>query len=114
MLIGTDIIKIDRIKKHINNKAFLDKIFTTQEINYCNSYSTPENHFSGKFAAKEAVKKAILSGNIVDNISIKEIQVLNNSDKSPYITINKLKDIKCNISISHNGDYAIAFVIIEK
>ena len=45
---------------------------------------------------------------------MKEIQVLNNPDKSPYITINKLNDIKCNISISHDGEYAIAFVIIKK
>ena len=114
MYVGVDIVHIVRIKKNIKNFTFIDKIFTSKEIKYCNSYPNPENHFSGKFAAKEAVKKALLSGKIVNNISMKEIQVLNNSDKSPYIIINKLDDVKCNISISHDGDYAVAFVIIEK
>ena len=114
MYVGVDIVHIVRIKKNIKNFTFIDKIFTSKEIKYCNSYPKPENHFSGKFAAKEADKKALLSGKIVNNISMKEIQVLNNSDKSPYIIINKLDDVKCNISISHDGDYAIAFVIIEK
>ena len=114
MYVGVDIVQIERIKKNIKNTAFIEKIFTSKEIKYCNSYTNPENHFSGKFAAKEAVKKALLSGKIVTNISIKDIQVLNNLDKSPYVAINKLNDLKCNISISHDGGYAIAFVIIEK
>ena len=112
--IGTDIVKIDRIKSLYKDLKFINKIFTSLEVEYCNKYKEAYIHFSGKYAAKEAVKKALLSGEIIDNISMKEIQVLNNSDKSPYITINKLNDIKCNISISHDGDYAIAFVIIEK
>ena len=114
MYVGVDIVHIERIKKNIKNTAFIEKIFTTKEIKYCNSYVNPENHFSGKFAAKEAVKKALLSGKIVNNIAMKDIQVLNNSDKSPYIAVNNLDDIEFNISISHDGDYAIAFVIIKK
>ena len=43
-----------------------------------------------------------------------DIQVLNREDKSPYIIIDSLKNIRFNISISHDGDYAIAFAIIEK
>jgi len=114
MYVGVDIVHIERIKKNIKNTTFIEKIFTTKEIKYCNSYTNPENHFSGKFAAKEAVKKALLSAKIVTNISMKDIQVLNNSDKSPYVIIDNLNHGKCNISISHDGDYAIAFVIIEK
>ena len=112
--IGTDIIKIDRIKKLIENKKFLNKIFSNKEIHYCNSHAQSYIHFSGKYAVKEAVKKALLSNKIIESISMKEIEVLNNPDKSPYITLNNLNDIKCNVSISHDGDYAIAFVIIEK
>ena len=114
MYVGVDIVHIERIKKNTKNSAFIERIFTTKEVKYCNSYVNPENHFSGKFAAKEAVKKALLSGKIVTNISMNEIQVLNNPDKSPYIALNNLDHIKCNISISHDGDYAIAFAIIEK
>ena len=112
--IGTDIIKINRIKKLIEDKKFLNKIFTDKEIQYCNSHTKSYIHFSGKYAVKEAVKKALLSNKIIESISMKEIEVLNNPDKSPYITLNNLNDIKCNVSISHDGDYAIAFIILEK
>jgi len=112
--LGADIVKIVRIKKLVEDKKFTDRIFTDNEIEYCNSHTKSYIHFSGKYAAKEAVKKALLSNKLIENISMKEIEVLNNPDKSPYITLNKLNDIKCNISISHDGDYAIAFVIIEK
>ena len=113
--IGTDIVKVSRIKTLIDQKKekFLHKIFTKEEISYCNSYSDPELHFSGKYAAKEAVKKALLSNKMIESISMKEIEVLNNQDKSPYIILNNLNNVKCNISISHDGDYAIAFAIIE-
>ena len=114
--IGTDIILVSRIKELIikNKGSFLKKIFTSKEIEYCNAFSNSYVHFSGKYAAKEAVKKALLSKKIVKTISIKNIQVLNNSDKSPYIKINNLESLKCNVSISHDGNYAIAFVILEK
>ena len=112
--IGTDIVNIERIKKLVGDKKFLNKIFTYKEIEYCNSYRNPQIHFSGKYAAKEAVKKALLSNRIVEDISMKGIEVLNKPDKSPYIILNSFNHIKCNVTISHDGDYAIAFVIIDK
>ena len=114
--VGTDIILVSRIKELIikNKGIFLKKIFTTKEIEYCNSFSNSYIHFSGKYAAKESVKKALLSNNICDHISLSDIQVLNREDKSPYIVIDSLENIKFNISISHDGDYAIAFALIEK
>ena len=112
--IGTDIVKIDRIKSPYKDSKFLIKIFSSLEVEYCNSHKQPYIHLSGKYAAKEAVKKALLSAKIVKTISLNDIEVLNNKDKSPYIQFVNLKNIKCNVSISHDGDYAIAFVIIEK
>ena len=112
--IGTDIVKVDRIRKLSKDKKFLNKVFTTKEIKYCNSYSDSYVHLSGKYAGKEAVKKALLSKSIVDNISLKNIVILNKSNKSPYVIINGINDLKCIISISHEGEYAIAFVLIEK
>ena len=114
--IGTDIVKVSRIKALIDQKKekFLHKIFTKEEISYCNSYSDSEVHFSGKYAAKEAVKKALLSNDLTKHISLKDIQILNKSNKSPYININDLNTLTFNISISHEEEYAIAFVVIEK
>tara|TARA_B100000029_G_C17063030_1_gene773893 strand:- start:69 stop:422 length:354 start_codon:yes stop_codon:yes gene_type:complete len=114
--IGTDIVKTKRIKKLLENKGnlFLKKIFTSKEIKYCNANTNSYIHFSGKYAAKEAIKKALLSGGFVKTISLKKIEILNNDDKSPFISINSLKNIKINISISHEKKYAIAFALIEK
>jgi len=112
--IGTDIVKIDRIKSLYKDSKFLNKIFSSLEVEYCNSHREPYIHLSGKYAAKEAVKKALLSAKFVKTISLSDIEVLNNKDKSPYINIVNVNNVKCNISISHDEDYAIAFVIIEK
>ena len=112
--IGTDIVKIDRIKSLYKDSKFLNKIFSSLGLEYCNSHKEPYIHLSGKYAAKEAVKKALLSAKIVKNIQLIDIEVLNNKDKSPYIKLINVNNIKCNVSISHDGDYAIAFVIVEK
>tara|TARA_B110000438_G_scaffold128381_1_gene124663 strand:+ start:151 stop:498 length:348 start_codon:yes stop_codon:yes gene_type:complete len=111
--IGTDIIKIDRLAKLSKDITFLNKIFTQKEIDYCNKYSDIVTHLSGKYAGKEAVKKALLSSNIVKRVSLKDIEILNRSDKSPYVILNSPKDIICKISISHDGEYALAFTLIE-
>ena len=116
--IGTDIIKVSRIDTLIKNKGgkFLNKVFTDNEIKYCNSNENPAQHFSGKFSAKESVKKALLSKKITDFISLKDIEISNNQDKSPCVLIHKtLKDnFNYHISISHDGNYAVAFALIEK
>ena len=112
--IGTDIVKIDRIKSLYKDSKFLNKIFSSLEIEYCNSHKEPYIHLSGKYAAKEAVKKALLSAKIVKTISLNDIEVLNNKDKSPFIKLANVNNVKCNVSISHDGDYSLAFVIIEK
>ena len=112
--IGTDIVKIDRIKSLYKDSKFLNKIFSSLEVDYCNSHKEPYIHLSGKYAAKEAVKKALLSAKIVKTISLSDIEVLNNKDKSPYIKLVNVSNVKYNVSISHDGEYAIAFVIIEK
>ena len=112
--IGTDIVKINRIKNLSSNKKFLNKIFTIKEIKYCFSYKDSHIHFSGKYAGKEAVKKALLSNKTVHNIGLKDIEILNKRDKSPYVIIHPLNDLKCSISISHDGDYAIAFALLAE
>ena len=72
-------------------------------------------HFSGKFSAKEASKKALMSSGI-SNIYFKDIEVLNKQNGEPYIKIDKIdpnyiKNIQ--VSISHTNLYATAFVVLE-
>ena len=114
--IGTDIVKVSRIKDLLTTKEekFLNKVFTEEEISYCNSNSEPEIHFSVKYAAKEAVKKALLSNDLIEQISLKDIKILNRDNKSPYVVIEDIMELNYNVSISHEEEYAIAFALIQK
>ena len=114
--IGTDIVKVSRIKDLLTTKEekFLNKVFTEEEIAYCNSNASPEIHFSGKYAAKEAIKKALLSNDLIEHISLKDIRILNKDNKAPYVTIDNIVHLKYKISISHVEEYAIAFALIQK
>ena len=115
---GTDIIEVDRIKESIEstNGKFCERIFTEKEIKYCESRNVQKyQHYAGRFAAKEAVFKAI--SQLLENkfdIEWKEIEVLNDVNGRPYVNILK-KDLEIDdidISISHCKTYAVANVVV--
>ena len=107
--IGVDIVNVTRFRKKPlrNNLNFYKKIFSELEINYCKKFSSPYEHFAGKFAIKESVIKAI-----PDKISLKNIRTLNSKHK-PEIKINGKLDKKYDfvVSVSHEKEFAIAVVI---
>ena len=116
---GTDIIEVDRVRTSIENvgEKFLKKVFTDNEIRYCESKKTQKyQHYAGRFAAKEAVFKAI-SGQLEDKYSVcwKDIEVENDSQGRPSVNLfnvdmKKIENI--DISISHCKSYATANVVI--
>ena len=116
---GTDIIEIYRIKESIekSGEAFLNRVFTENEIKYCESKKKQKyQHYAARFAAKEAAFKA-LSWKIDDKFSIswKDFEVENNKQGRPTLKIVgvDLKDIEnIDVSISHSKDYAVANVTI--
>ena len=95
---GTDIIEIDRIKEDIEHigKAFIDRIFTEKEIQYCESKKSQKyQHYAARFAAKEAVFKAI--SECLENkyqISLKDIEIINDSNGRPYVNLINIDTIK--------------------
>lgn len=115
---GTDIIEVCRIKESIERKGnnFLNKIYTEKEIEYCNSKNKMKyQHFAARFAAKEAIFKAI--SNILKNkyeITWKDVEVLNDENGRPYVHFfNNDYNIKqIDISISHLKEYAIANCVV--
>ena len=113
---GVDIVDVARIKKSIENykEKFLNKIFSKDEQYYCFSKSNPNIHFSGKFAAKEAVMKSILSSEDVKLISFLDISIINDSNGIPKVEIKNLPGVNIKISISHTEHQAIAFAIYDK
>ena len=113
--IGTDIESINRFRKYPKDKndRFYKKIFTSFELEYCFKKNDPYPHLTARFAAKEAVIKA-LSG--WKKLQYKHIEVRNDNDKKPFVEIlsqdnNPLKKENILISLSHCNDYATAFVI---
>lgn len=117
---GVDIIKVDRIRRILKRPykdAFLKKIFNTEEIDYFRNNKYDAKSISGYFAVKEAIMKTLKKG--MDKTSFKDITILKTEDNCPYIKLqgnakkymkeNNIKDFK--ISISHEKEYAIAFVI---
>ena len=115
MIIGTgiDIIEVARIEKAIERWGdnFLKHVFTDDEIAYAQNNKNPAQHFAARFAAKEAVFKAI--GNDPD-IHWKDIKVVNDSYGKPCCIFkdNHFK-YKISISLSHTKNYAVANAIIS-
>ena len=94
---GIDIVNVSRFKKKPlnNNLNFYKKIFSDSEINYCKKFSSPYEHFAGKFAIKESVIKAVL-----DKIPLKHICVSNSKNK-PRIKINGRLNKKYDFIVFH-------------
>lgn len=117
--IGVDIVSIDRVKKILNSNIsgrFLYRIFTDEEISYCESKARPSQHFAGRFAAKEAVKKAIMSKWMNHQTIFKDIEIKSKNNGAPFIKLPKKysSNYSCKCSISHDDDSAVAFVIMQK
>ncbi len=113
---GVDLVLISRFESIKNNKRFLDNNFLESEITYMEKCSWNAATAAGIFAAKEAFLKAIKKG--INNYSLKDIEVLHNDDGAPYIVLHSelLQLVDSNnicLSISHDGDYAIAFVLLS-
>jgi len=115
--IGTDIVEVKRIERLLNlyNERFFDHIYTNKEVKWCKSRMHPSIHFAGRFAAKEALKKALLSYG-EDFISFKSIEILRELNYPPYVNLNISNShlYSCEISISHTSSYATAMAIIKK
>ena len=84
--IGTDIVKVNRIKNSLKNKLFLSRVFNKNEILNCKRKSNSFSCYSKRFAAKEAFSKALGTG-ISNGIRFNEILVLNEKNGKPYIKI---------------------------
>ena len=117
MFIGVDIEDISRFNnKNLNNDAlFLKRIFTQKELDYCFSKKNYAQSLTARFCAKEAVVKAL--NNLYNGVvSYNKIEILNYPNGEPYINVllNELKKFDYSLSLSHEKDKAVAFVIVNK
>ncbi len=122
--IGVDIVKNKRIQSSIKNKNFINRIFSKNEILISKKKKNKTIFFSKRFAAKEALAKALGTG-FTDNLNFKDIQIVNDKLGKPYYLINskiknlikkkkKISNFNLFLSISDEKEYSIAFTIIQK
>ncbi len=106
--IGIDLVDLNRLD--INNKHFVSRILSNEELVIFNQLPHDRRkleYLGGRFAAKEAYLKACHKG--LGEIPFKDISILNDEFGAPYI--NKEHTM---ISITHESHYAMAFVIIDE
>jgi holo-[acyl-carrier protein] synthase len=115
--IGNDILEIDRLKKAISEhgQPFLDRILTKAEQEYCQKQADPTQRYAGRFAAKEAIVKALGCG-FGSKASWLDIEVLPSDEGKPLVTLSKelaarFQNPTIQLSISHSDHYATAFAI---
>ena len=116
MGVGIDIVLVSRVEKILNSKnkdRFLNKIFSDKEISSSKKKYNHSQYFSGRFAAKEAIKKALSSYNKNNVPTFKSLEILNADDGKPYVSIKSKQQSDIDISIAHDGNYAIAFCVVK-
>ena len=120
--IGTDIIEVSRIMKVMEQDiGFREKIFSEEEIRYCESKRNKYQHYAARFAAKEAWMKAFGTG-WRDGIRFIEIEVVHDSLGKPLIRLDgRARELANNagvgeihLTLSHIREVANAMVIVEK
>lgn len=118
--IGCDIIEIERIARAIKRESFIQRVFTAKEAAYCQSRGQQAAaSFAARFAAKEAVLKALGTG--LREGSLQEIAVANDALGKPLVQLRgyfaalsrQLGVKNIQISLSHSRDFAVAYVIME-
>lgn len=118
--LGTDIVEISRIGQMIerHGDTFLNRVFTKTENEYCGSKKNKEQHYAGRWAAKEAVMKTLGTG-FIKGIGWKDIEVINLQSGKPTIVITGGVELHAGemgideilITISHSREFATATAI---
>ena len=111
---GVDITEVTRLKKAIEKwgEAFLNRVFTDEELVNAKTRGSLYQHLAGRFAAKEAVFKALGDA----NLNWKDVVILNDKEGKPFCRIlnSRSKGTEVIVSISHVKNYAVANAIVTK
>jgi len=115
--LGNDIIEIQRLRGSIERHGlhFLNRLFSQKEQDYCYRFQDPTPHFAGRFAAKEAIAKALGTG-FGASLSWLDIEITNDAHGKPVVHLSETvkknhNNVKILLSISHCNEYATAVAI---
>ena len=111
--IGIDMVKIEKLKTAIERwgEHFVDKVFNPEELRPLSMGRTYYQRLAARFAAKEAIIKAISHK---QPLSLKDIFILNRDNGAPYCKLKKRLDLDILLSITHIEEYAIATAIAQE
>jgi len=119
---GVDIVDIERIRKITEKQKsrFIDRVFTQAEQQYCNKYRDPAPHLSARFAAKEALFKALGTG-WAKGVTWLDVEVKRVESAAPSMVLHgeaekrsiRLGVEHVHLSLSHSDQWAVAMVILE-
>ncbi len=119
--VGLDLCLISRMEKALARSGgrFAARIFTPEERRYCEGRAQPAQHFAARFAAKEAILKAL---GVPDGLSWHELEVGHQPSGGPHVLLHGAAAqaatqrgvSKLHLSLTHQGDAACAVVIAER
>ncbi len=118
--VGTDLIEIARVQRAIEkNPRFVERVYTAQEIVYCRRKKNPWQSYAARFAAKEAVSKALGTG--IGSVGWTDIEILNTKNGQPLVSLHgKAQQLaverniqQVHVSLSHSEAYAMATAVLE-
>ena len=121
--LGVDIVEIARMKAILGRTPnFTTRVFSEDERAYCESTNAPEVHFATRFAAKEAVVKALGTG-FSRGISVRDVEVRRNAKGRPYVVLSGrakeiarergVRELPISLSFTHTEAVACAMAITE-
>lgn len=114
MTLGTDIIEIDRIRRTLKRFGahFKNRIYTPSEQAYCDKHKDPAPQYAARFAAKEAIAKAIGCG-FGPDLRFLDIELSHTSTGSPTAHVTSHPHLTFHLSYSHSHTHAIATALIK-
>jgi len=117
-MVGVDIEEVKRFDTLIRNKAFLKRVFTPEEIKYCFAKKNKSQHFAVRFAAKEAIWKALSVpiSRIKKGVGHREIGIKNTPRGKPEVRLPlslRRFSKKVVVSLSHTHSYAVAVAFVK-
>lgn len=120
---GVDMVEIQRVKDSIDSRgySFINRIFTPAEIEYCEKRKSGKyESYSARFAAKEAISKALGTG-FTQGVGLKGIELISTESGKPEVLLHgrtkerfdSIGGMAIDVSITHCRDYAVAFAVLQ-
>ena len=114
---GVDLVEVPRFRKSVKRWGirFLDRLFTPDELIYCRSYKNPHEHLAVRFAAKEAVVKALGAPKGLA-LEWKDLEIVRAESGQPGVrfkgSMSCWRKLKVYLSLSHTKNYAVASAVV--